>query len=138
VSNESGGIKVLLAMFLMTIVILVLAGLSFDLNKKNDLLRLDVKRLKDSQVLLMVPDEHAAAIAHWLESNPKQTQSFINMATKPSKRMQATTPEQTIIESIAEPTGDELVSESEDGVKVIKLPHGGIRVTTRDETDVKQ
>jgi hypothetical protein len=138
VSNGSGGIKVLLSLFLMTIVILVLAGLSFDLNKKNDLLRLDVKRLENSQVLLMVPDEHAAAIAHWLESNPKQTQSFINMATKPSKKVATTIPEQTVKDSITESAGDKLVSESEDGVKVIKLPHGGIRVTTRDETDVKQ
>lgn len=131
----------MLALFLMTVAIFVLAGLSIDLYRKNEVLKVDVQRLENSQVLLMVPEEQAELIANWLEQHPTQTQSLINMVAQKQPHVdeiKTVTKAQTPLKMPESASGNTLESESEDGVKVIKLPHGGIRVTTRDETDVKQ
>lgn len=139
-ASEEGRIQLMLALFLMTVAIFVLAGLSTDLYRKNEVLKLDVQRLENSQVLLMVPDEQAELIANWLEQHPAQTQSLINMVAQKQPQVGETktvTKVQAASEVPKNTSGNTLESESEDGVKVIKLPHGGIRVTTRDEADVK-
>jgi hypothetical protein len=129
-----------LCLFLMSILCLVLGSLYLDARNKMTLLNEEVSQLKQSQVLLMVPDDQAVVIADWLEKHPKQTNALIDMfATAPIKEgLQVEdeavkfkpTPQQHEKNSV-------LVSETEDGVKVIKLPHGGIRVTTRDESQTK-
>jgi hypothetical protein len=130
----------LLCLFLMSILCLVLGSLYLDARNKMALLNKEVSQLQQSQVLLMVPDDQAVVIADWLEKHPKQTNALIDMfATAPIKeglQMEGEavklkpTPQQHEKNSV-------LVSETEDGVKVIKLPHGGIRVTTRDESHTK-
>ncbi len=170
-SNSQVNIKVKLALFLLAMAALVATLLYIELLSKNKLLLERVEQLEQSQVLLMVPDEQAQAIATWLAQNPEQTQSILEQAhlgEQVSIPMGpgANTSSQTRIEQHEVPpllqnveeeaqgarTKEELspdsqstkrdtapklapkvVAEGKDGVKVIKLPHGGIRVTTRED-----
>ncbi|MCB2381963.1 membrane anchored protein in chemotaxis locus [Shewanella baltica] len=167
-----------LIILLMAIAILCLGALSLDYRHKNSLLREDIKRLESTQVLLMVPDEQAEAIATWLASHPDQTKAMLQFAAPGEQKAVAIGPEPTQIgippllgkQSAAMDTAKDnanqqplvpptllqtpeaevkaatspmepknaqmlpvVISENADGVKVISLPNGGIRVTTRKE-----
>lgn len=186
----------ILIIFLLTLGVLVLSSLYFELRQKNALLLLEVDRLKQSQVLLMVPDDQAQAVANWMAQHPEATQTLLSKAKPgeqvtlevgpgvdseqetatdisplmlqtetlagdlstdrqiPDKNMaphQITQQEQngkTIsstvnelsllednqasLKSNAVLSKEATLSENADGVKVISLPHGGIRVTTRE------
>lgn len=160
--------NIVLIMLLMGIVILCLSALSLDYRHKNSLLRADVTRLESSQVLLMVPDGQAEAIATWLASHPEQTQLMLQAASDGHEAMtigpapivknavpsllekhtseveagmgsstqEFSVPKQLQIPDAklkqAEPNNAIVITENVDGVKVISLPNGGIRVTTRE------
>ncbi|QYJ83736.1 membrane anchored protein in chemotaxis locus [Shewanella aegiceratis] len=191
---------VLLLFFLLLVCCLVTGSLYLDLRHKNGLLEEKVAQLEKSQVLLMVPDEQAKALADWMENNPEFTQSIIKQAEPGSQVRVEIGPEvpEAIVRqeavSLSEQTdsldqqtvnrneqqdqtrltpllpaadaeapsqGEHLsehqrerkvasatdkatqdgqtpsqpvkLSEDKDGVKVISLPHGGIRVTTRED-----
>ena len=138
----------MLGFFLCFITILVLAGLYVDANKKITLLKQDVARLTDSQVLLMVPEEQAANIANWLTQHPEQTQAIVAAAGQEQAKSVLFGPgaldddqptKHKHPEVVSEGNNQEIiVSEDAQGVKVIRLPNGGIRVTTRDDTQHKQ
>ncbi|WP_310736204.1 membrane anchored protein in chemotaxis locus [Shewanella sp. SG41-3] len=147
-SSYSLQTKHMLGFFLCFIAILVLAGLYVDANKKITLLKQDVARLTDSQVLLMVPEEQAANIANWLTQHPEQTQAIVASAGQEQAKSVLFGPgaldddQPTKLkhpEVVSEGNNQEIiVSEDAQGVKVIRLPNGGIRVTTRDDTQHKQ
>jgi hypothetical protein len=118
--------KQMLGLFLSFIMIFVLAGLYIDAHQKVTLLQQDVARLTASQVLLMVPEEQAANIADWLTMHPEQTQAIIVDKVKFDIDTPAKWKDQEIV-----------MSENDQGVKVIRLPNGGIRVTTRDDKQDK-
>ncbi|MFV0595776.1 membrane anchored protein in chemotaxis locus [Shewanella sp.] len=166
--------NILLIIVLMAIAILCLAALSFDYHRKIIALRDDVKRLESTQVLLMVPDEQAQAIATWLASHPDQTKAMLKLASPGEQKAVTLGPEtfsapetkipptlekpaddkqsqqQTAVDPVPESLRPEtssvlstaaksqpnnvpvVISENADGVKVISLPNGGIRVTTRE------
>jgi len=154
--NNQFSVGINLMLFLLLLAVIVFASLYFDLLKKNDLLKADIKRLESSQVLLMVPDEQAEDIANWLSQHPDQTETIIEFAGQNNKSIDSqsdidTSPKSVLLtpqpltdksvekNSIQSTEGvpetlseDVLVSENEQGVKVIRLPHGGIRVTTRE------
>ncbi|MPY24881.1 hypothetical protein [Shewanella sp. YLB-07] len=199
----------LLIIFLLTLAVFVSSFLYLDIRHKNELLLLEVERLQQSQVLLMVPDEQAQALATWMAQHPEATQALLSQVKQGEKvtlevgpgvnstEAQADSPvasqrvladedntqfsvpksleqvplaqspsglrakssdgthkqppeqvEQAIsliandlsLDDFGEtlsnaadtlPKGATL-SVDEDGVKVISLPHGGIRVTTRE------
>ncbi|WP_441347617.1 membrane anchored protein in chemotaxis locus [Shewanella sp. Shew256] len=165
--------NMLLIIVLMAIAILCLAALSLDYHRKIMALRDDVKRLESTQILLMVPDEQAQAIASWLASHPDQTKAMLKLAS-PGEQKAVTlgpetfsAPETKIPPTLEKPADDKplqqatvdpvpellrpetssvlstaaqsqsnnvpvVISENADGVKVISLPNGGIRVTTRE------
>ncbi|MFV7666746.1 membrane anchored protein in chemotaxis locus [Shewanella algae] len=142
-----------LALFLFLVALVVVAALYWDLRQKNRQLSEKVAQLESSQVLLMVPDEQAAIIADWMSSHPQQTASLLDVirpkvtsgtepeaqtSTKLSVSPGDISPERTRGEAgatvpLPAQTEDARVTELENGVKVIRLPHGGIRVTTREE-----
>ncbi|WP_281213322.1 hypothetical protein [Shewanella insulae] len=170
---------VLLLFFLLLVCCLVTGSLYLELRHKNSLLEEKITQLEESQVLLMVPDEQAQALAEWMENNPEFTQSIIKQAEPGSQvrveigpevpeaiaRQEAEAEPQVIdsqsqlspllpeVKSDAqEPAAQKVanatdkaqeagnkpsqavkLSEDKDGVKVISLPHGGIRVTTRED-----
>ncbi|QYJ88723.1 hypothetical protein [Shewanella halotolerans] len=195
---------VLLLFFLLLVCCLVTGSLYLDQRHKNGLLEEKIVQLEKSQVLLMVPDEQAKALADWMENNPEFTQSIIKQAepgsqvrveigpevpeaiarqeavsltdslsqrtdslneqtanrdeqqeqTKltpllPAMEAEALSPsehqsenqrEQKVASATDKATQDGQtpsqpvkLSEDKDGVKVISLPHGGIRVTTRED-----
>ncbi|QDE31913.1 MULTISPECIES: membrane anchored protein in chemotaxis locus [Shewanella] len=144
--------KLMLGLFLSFIVILVLAGLYINAHRKVTLLEQDVLRLTASQVLLMVPEDQAANIAHWLTQHPEQTQAMISSARKDQTQSVLLGPGALDSESLTEVDNtkndtdasaelkrqDVIVSENAQGVKVIRLSNGGIRVTTRDDKQDKQ
>lgn len=208
----------ILIIFLLSIGVFVATTLYFDVRHKNTLLLSEVERLQSSQVLLMVPDEQAEAVAKWMAEHPNATQELLSHA-KPQQEVKVTVgPGVEVSEATAHKTsqdesrnaaqlsqddivvpssiartsnkqsderltdGDSVseatdlsthssqtpsnipeaelastlesggiksevdgsgvqkelvavpltISENEDGVKVISLPHGGIRVTTRE------
>lgn len=139
--------NVVLIMVLMVITIICLGALSLDYRHKIKLLHEDVQRLESTQVLLMVPDEQAEAIATWLATHPDQTQAMLKLAS-PGEQKAVTVDlnaEPSSINLALPPKSTEpstgkvntdvvpaVVSENADGVKVISLPNGGIRVTTRE------
>ena len=168
--------KVKLVIFLLGMGLLVTTSLYFDARHKLGLLASKVTQLEESQVLLMVPDEQAQAIASWLASHPEQTQSLLETAVSgeqvsltmgpgantPVNKSdagdddvplllrkneqdegsdgKALQPEVSNDSAKGEAKRDtapklapQLVAEGQDGVRVIKLPHGGIRVTTRED-----
>lgn len=142
-----------LALFLFLVALVVVAALYWDLRQKNRQLSEKVAQLESSQVLLMVPDEQAAIIADWMSRHPQQTASLLDVirpkvtsGTGPEAPTSANlsvspgdiSPERTQGEAgatvpLPAQTEDAKVTELENGVKVIRLPHGGIRVTTREE-----
>ena len=156
--------NVVLIMVLMGIAIVCLGALSLDYHRKISLLRDEVKRLESTQVLLMVPDEQAEAIATWLASHPDQTKAMLKLASpgeqkavtlgpetltapednipplldksldKSSEQNQTQTPLMPEQSNTINSTGTVpvIISENADGVKIISLPNGGIRVTTRE------
>lgn len=156
--------NVVLIMVLMGIAIVCLGALSLDYHRKISLLRDEVKRLESTQVLLMVPDEQAEAIATWLASHPDQTKAMLKLASpgeqkavtlgpetltapednipplldkaldKSSEQNQTQTPLMPEQSNTTNSTGTVpvIISENADGVKIISLPNGGIRVTTRE------
>lgn len=214
-AKEKGKTFSVLIIFLLTIALVVSSSLFWDMSQKNALLLQEVEQLKKTQVLLMVPDEQAQAVANWMAQHPEATQTLLSQA-KPgeqvtleigpgafrsgteSDEVTAIDAELSLLEpemsqgegieaqlpqipkqeiqipvSLARDSGsNELLpeieqqssklnhannnvlpideanevssnlenqaqevltlSESEDGVKVISLPHGGIRVTTRE------
>ncbi|MBT1443026.1 hypothetical protein KJI95_00595 [Shewanella sp. JM162201] len=163
-------------MFLLVVALVVVVVLYLDLRSQYSALKAENTRLAENQVLLMVPEGQAEALANWLESHPEQTGQLIERATKPNsstsaasesavseqipaeagtKTMQSDPPQagRTDAKPLPEPAAENpapadpaaaqtlpdalqpvVVSESGNGVKVIALPHGGIRVTTRDES----
>lgn len=161
--------NIVLTMLLMGIAIVCLGALSLDYHRKISLLRDDVKRLESTQVLLMVPDEQAEAIATWLASHPDQTKAMVKLASLGQQKAVTLGPEtlKAQADNIAplldksldtSPTMDKsselnqtqaqlmpeqantthgagavpvIISKNADGVKIISLPNGGIRVTTR-------
>jgi hypothetical protein len=145
-----------LVMFLLTIAVIFFAGLYFDTLRKKELLEADVARLESTQVLLMVPDEQAEDIANWLKQHPDQTDAIIEFASSnnsdtnnksvvlgpdvQSEKTDSTAATKLEANNIKSLQSDVIISENEDGVKVISLPNGGIRVTTRelDETESKK
>ncbi len=142
-----------LALFLFLVALVVVAALYWDLRQKNRQLSEKVAQLESSQVLLMVPDEQAAIIADWMSRHPQQTASLLDVIRP--KVTSGTGPEAPTSANLSVPLGDispettldeagataplpaqiedARVTELENGVKVIRLPHGGIRVTTREE-----
>lgn len=144
--------KQMLGFFLSFIAIVVLAGLYIDAHQKVTLLEQDVARLTASQVLLMVPDDQAANIANWLTQHPEQTQAIIASAGNkqpqsvlfgPGTLDDAPFTDIDKVEHDADVAAEQIdqeviVSEDAQGVKVIRLPNGGIRVTTRDDKKHKQ
>ncbi|BCV57484.1 membrane anchored protein in chemotaxis locus [Shewanella algae] len=142
-----------LALFLFLVALVVVAALYWDLRQKNRQLSEKVAQLESSQVLLMVPDEQAAIIADWMSRHPQQTASLLDVIRP--KVTSGTGPEALTSANLSVPSGDispertpgeagaavplpaqtedTRVTELENGVKVIRLPHGGIRVTTREE-----
>ncbi|WP_076410962.1 hypothetical protein [Shewanella sp. UCD-KL12] len=215
-AKEKGKTFSVLIIFLLTIALVVSSSLFWDMSQKNVLLLQEVEELKKTQVLLMVPDEQAQAVASWMAQHPEATQTLLSQA-KPGEQVtleigpgafrsaaesdevtandaklsdpepemsqgvgiKAQVPliskqqEKQIPVSLARESGlNELLpeidqqssklnhannnvlpideankvssnheqqaqevltlSEDKDGVKVISLPHGGIRVTTRE------
>ena len=203
-----------LIIFLLTIAVFVSSSLYLDTRQKNKLLLLDVERLQQSQVLLMVPEEQAQALATWMAEHPEATQALLSQVKQGEKvtlevgpgvnsaNVQEDTPvtspfaladednsqssvpksleqvplvqtplepkfldqraqsgdgthkqpQQQVEQTVSLMANDLSLDESgetlsnvaeilpkvstlsvdEDGVKVISLPHGGIRVTTRE------
>ncbi len=156
--------NLVLVFVLMGIAIVSLGALALDYRNKISLLEDAVTRLESSQILLMVPDAQADAIAGWLTSHPEQTQALLTSAKPGLQNTVTLVPQQAIAplsddimtgqnkaeldSETLEQTGlaraevplkgmgkaDEstVISVDADGVKVIRLPSGGIRVTTRE------
>lgn len=168
--------KVKLVIFLLGIGLMVTTSLYFDAQHKLTMLTGKIKQLEESQILLMVPDAQAEAIASWLAAHPEQTQSLLEtavsgeqvsismgpgvivteeqlksadieipplldnrdgrMSDEPEDISSDVTRDDTARETkrdTAPKLAPQLVAEGKDGVRVIKLPHGGIRVTTRED-----
>lgn len=70
----------LLLTFLLSITTFTFGSLYFEQVHKVKSLSAEVKQLKQSQVLLMVPDEQAEAMANWMANNPHFVQSFVDKA----------------------------------------------------------
>ncbi|ABZ76036.1 conserved hypothetical protein [Shewanella halifaxensis HAW-EB4] len=70
----------LLLLFLLSIASFTFGSLYFESQHKNKLLSSEVQKLKNSQVLLMVPDEQAEVMANWMANNPHFVQSFVDKA----------------------------------------------------------
>ncbi|MGS0682896.1 hypothetical protein ACVBIL_17290 [Shewanella sp. 125m-7] len=185
----------LLILFLLSIASFTFGSLYFESQHKNKLLSSEVQKLKNSQVLLMVPDEQAEVMANWMAENPHFVQSFVDKAKQgestvlpigpginqaeqaqtqrpktqrpymstdvqqvSNKTVSASSVEKerlnnqsqlaesatknkvgvannnnnnTSANNLQQPKSVK-VNEREDGVKLISLPHGGIRVTTRE------
>ncbi|WP_394496127.1 membrane anchored protein in chemotaxis locus [Shewanella sp. ENK2] len=143
-ASHSMSTQHMLVVFLLVIGVIALGALYFDLAKENRELTKQVEELKASQVLLMVPDEQAADIANWLAKYPDQTKALaaraadgegITMTFGPGSDAVSSQPaantnaEQQFSNSVI---SNGVVTENAQGVKVITLPHGGIRVTTRE------
>ncbi|WP_051413194.1 hypothetical protein [Shewanella colwelliana] len=196
-ANKQKGMStlMLLVLFLMLVSTVVTGSLYLDMRHKNRLLLSEIEQLKKTQVLLMVPDEQAKAVAEWMASNPDATKSLLSQAKPgeqtsveigpgvtsteqsksealnvrdspslliyPAPDMQSnkpvtvltddielidaasTTTDNNMLGSKTDVNPDQVdnltssqpvkLSENQDGVKVISLPHGGIRVTTRED-----
>ncbi len=164
----------LLLMFLLSIASFTFGSLYFESQHKNKLLSSEVQKLKNSQVLLMVPDKQAEVMAKWMAENPHFVSSFVDKAKQgestvlpigpgalqqssgrsvslqssdlvagerkaasislqqPKKIKPILEQQQTPKSTAPAPKQSITLSESADGVKLISLPHGGIRVTTRE------
>ena len=195
-TDKSNSTLMVLVFFLLFISTIVTGSLFLDMRHKNSLLEARIAQLEKSQVLLMVSDDQAQALADWMAKNPEVTETLIkqakpgvqtsveigpgvlddvpqvanhaneniggplvndtNIATSENKQstsdilipMRASIGDDAVIDSQADQQGLTLdavkvdehskievikLSEDKDGVKVISLPHGGIRVTTRED-----
>ncbi|MCG9697130.1 membrane anchored protein in chemotaxis locus [Shewanella sp. Isolate11] len=156
-SNGSNTL-LLLMLFLSFISASSIGALYLELRHKHSLLQAKVEKLENSQVLLMVPTEQAESLAQWMEKNPTFTEAMLEQVrpgqhtrvevTAATQKVQlrntqALATEQSSLTSsnmaLAKNQADKIsapvtVSEDKDGVKLIKLPGGGIRITTRDES----
>lgn len=195
-SDKSNSTLMVLVLFLLLISTIVTGSLFLDMRHENSLLEARIAQLEKSQVLLMVSDDQAQALADWMAKNPEVTETLIkqakpgvqtsveigpgvlddvpqvanhaneniggplvndtNIATSENKQstsdilipMRASIGDDAVIDSQADQQGLTLdavkvdehskievikLSEDKDGVKVISLPHGGIRVTTRED-----
>lgn len=140
--------KLTLGLFLCFIAIVVLGSLYADSHRKMILLSKEIEQLKASQVLLMVPEEQAENIANWLLTHPEQTQAMITKTDKDEAKSVFIGPgaeaashdklSPSADSSQTLPLQEVIVSENAQGVKVISLPNGGIRVTTREDKQQKQ
>ncbi|MBE7213893.1 hypothetical protein MK852_06560 [Shewanella benthica] len=74
-----------LIIFLLSLAVFVLSSLYLETRHKNELLLLDVERLQQSQVLLMVPDEQAQALATWMAQHPEATQTLVSQVKQGEK-----------------------------------------------------
>ncbi|MCL1073917.1 hypothetical protein [Shewanella dokdonensis] len=144
-----------LSIFLLSLAVLVLAAVSWQLHVKNQLLQQETEQLRASQVVLMVPDAQAAQIADWMVKHPDQTASLLDVVkpvqegtkslqqslddARQKQRTQAPEPANKPNSNDKLPPAASatpvMVEQLQNGVKVIRLPHGGIRVTTRDVND---
>ncbi|MGL4835270.1 MAG: membrane anchored protein in chemotaxis locus [Shewanella sp.] len=153
--------NIVLIWVLLAIGIFALGGLTLDYRHKIALLKAEVKHLEASQVLLMVPEQHAEAIATWLTQHPEQTQLMLAASAQSQVNSDSIAPRSVIlapdavknsapplalaaapasatgsVEQTSAKAGPHavpiVISENADGVKVIRLPEGGIRVTTRN------
>lgn len=140
-AKQTVPIWALLLLFIFGLAAAVTTALYLDLRHKFAGLEAQNRELAASQVLLMVPDDQAQALAQWLESHPNETERLLkrvenkaNNAIDDYQRDEASSPKQQDAQGdIPEALVPEVISENADGVKVIVLPHGGIRVTTREE-----
>lgn len=74
-----------LIIFLLAVAVFVSSSLYLETRHKNELLLLDVERLQQSQVLLMVPDEQAQALATWMAQHPEATQALVSQVKQGEK-----------------------------------------------------
>lgn len=135
--DGSGGMT--LVIFLLVLFSVVITVLYFDLRVKYTKLKDRNAELAASQVLLMVPDSQAEALAQWLESHPRETERLLKQVEIKANEGDGVREDNSQeAGSIPRSLVPEVISENSDGVKVIALPNGGIRVTTRDENTEKK
>ncbi|MBM7073909.1 hypothetical protein JQC92_18035 [Shewanella sp. 202IG2-18] len=135
-STSSGGIYLKLALFLLTTAFLSVSALYFDLRNKNSKLKNEAKSLRESQILLMVPDEQSDALSEWLKSHPESIDSLLEQKKRNDMNNQdVVQPKPTSSEKKIERTKVQasVTDFGSKDIKTYKLPHGGIRVTTRQE-----
>lgn len=148
-----------LLIFLLVLTCVVFISLYLELRYKNEQLVDKIEQLSQQQVLLMVPQQYAEQMSNWMSNHPEQTQALINLA-KPNGKEHSidgsneqllaeavvknsdNSPEITRLTKLNELEGpshsDSMLEDNNgdvvlQGVKVITLPHGGIRVTTRED-----
>ncbi|NMH65578.1 hypothetical protein HC757_10380 [Shewanella sp. SHSM-M6] len=119
-----------LAIFLLAGAVLVLLAFCTQLQRKNSLLLDELERLQAEQVVLMAPSEQAQALASWLDSHPQQTRALVQ---KPSQASSMQLGQDAGNDTRPATEQAVILSENAAGVKVVSLPDGGIRVTTRVE-----
>ncbi|MCE9686716.1 hypothetical protein LZP73_10910 [Shewanella sp. AS16] len=119
-----------LAIFLLAGAVLVLLAFCTQLQRKNSLLLNELERLQAEQVVLMAPSEQAQALASWLDSHPQQTRALVQ---KPSQASPMQLGQDANRDTRPASAQTVILSENAAGVKVVSLPDGGIRVTTRVE-----
>ncbi|PMG32010.1 hypothetical protein BCU94_01150 [Shewanella sp. 10N.286.52.C2] len=133
--NKAMNTQQMSVVFLLIIAVITLAGLYFEAAKTNRELSQQVAQLKASQVLLMVPDEQAADIAAWLGKHPEPTKALVQKAANGEAVTLSLGPGSTAENNQHfQPQEQQNIQtlENAQGVKVIPLPHGGIRITTRE------
>ncbi len=130
--QESSSLYIKLALFLLTTAFLSVATLYFEVNKENRELKKQVETLKASQVLLMVPDEQADALSEWLNSHPESIETLLKQK-KDDKPELPQNVEPKNMKSVDIKNSQAQLSFGSEEIKTYKLPHGGIRVTTRKE-----
>lgn len=147
--------------FLLLVTSVTFGGLYLDTWQKNNRLSEQVNTLKQSQVLLSVPEEQASIIVNWMNTHPEYIEGMLKQAKSTAETSGVEVASQpfkglisidgtkkgpdTPIENIAATAEEEtkgvvhsakvksakVIEESAEGVKTIALPHGGIRITTR-------
>ncbi|MGL4613235.1 MAG: membrane anchored protein in chemotaxis locus, partial [Shewanella sp.] len=95
--NSTVSTNIVLIWVLLAIGIFALGGLTLDYRHKITLLKAEVKQLEASQVLLMVPELHAEAIATWLTQHPEQTQVMLAASAQRQLTSDSTTPRSVIL-----------------------------------------
>ncbi|SQH77522.1 conserved protein of unknown function [Shewanella benthica] len=74
-----------LIIFLLALAVFVLSSSYLETRHQNERLLLDVERLQHSQVLLMVADEQAQALATWMAQHPEATQALLSQVKQGEK-----------------------------------------------------
>ncbi|MGB0894787.1 MAG: hypothetical protein ACPGUD_10295 [Parashewanella sp.] len=136
-----------LTYFILSVSLICVSALYVELYKQNQILAKQVKKLTASQVLLMVPDEHSEQLKEWLASHPESIDSLLKQgqlstekfdgsvhrqALKINKSQQQTVShKQTVKPNTKATIGDNGFKDEK--INVQQLPHGGIRVTTREQ-----